>query len=206
MCEILRGKHMKVLEYFSKVVELITPEYARKIHQKRCERLKNFFEERQLILESSLSEREKNIQLNAAVSALTGASFSNIEEFNFFLEHFDPNNFENDYLAFARNRITYEIVDNEHGSKIIKSISKQFWLMHFLHFFMLSMFLLVPLALLINFHAYIKALKVDLNVPESITSLGIWIAILICFLTLIKIFYEWACWNDFNKLIKKKYR
>lgn len=196
---------MKSIEYLSKTVELITPEYARQFHQKRYDRLKTFFDDRKVILESSLTEREKTIQLNAAVSALTGAAFSNIEEFNYFVENFEPNNFENDYLAFARNRVTYEMNMEENESLKIKVIPKQYWLMHFLHVFVAFVFAFVFVAVLHKIDQICKAFKNDLNISESVTSIGVWAVAIIAILTVIKIIYEWMCWNDFNKLIKKKY-
>lgn len=196
---------MKAIEYLSKTVELITPEYARKFHQKRYDRLKTFFDDRKVILESSLTEREKTIQLNAAVSALTGAAFSNIEEFNYFVENFEPNNFENDYLAFARNRVTYEMNMEENESLKIKVIPKQYWLMHFLHVFVAFVFAFVFVAVLHKIDQICKVFKNDLNISESVTSIGVWAVAIIAILTVIKIIYEWMCWNDFNKLIKKKY-
>ena len=205
MFEKSESKYMKAIEYLSKTVELITPEYARKFHQKRYDRLKTFFDDRKVILESSLTEREKTIQLNAAVSALTGAAFSNIEEFNYFVENFEPNNFENDYLAFARNRVTYEMNMEENESLKIKVIPKQYWLMHFLHVFVAFVFAFVFVAVLHKIDQICKVFKNDLNISESVTSIGVWAVAIIAILTVIKIIYEWMCWNDFNKLIKKKY-
>lgn len=195
-----------MLDYLPKILELITPEFTRKIHRKRFERLEVFFEAREKI-ESSITytDDQKKILLNSAVSALTGAAFSNIDEFDFFVSNFDPNNFENEYFAFARNRMTYELIEEADGSKKIRSIKKQKWLMHFLHIFIGIAFIFVSIAILIKFNQFTSAFEKDLNIPASITTIGLWVSLLICLLTLIKIIYEWSCWHDFNKLIKKKF-
>lgn len=197
---------MTMFDYLPKVLELVTPEFTRKIHQKRFDRLEKFFETRKKIESSTdYSDVEKKILLNSAVSALTGAAFSNIEEFDFFIANFDPNNFENDYFAFARNRITYQIIESNDGLKKIRNVKKQLYLMNFLHLFIGVVFTLVPIGVLIKFHQILSSFEKDLNVPPSITTIAIWIILGVCLLTLVKIIYEWSCWSDLNKTIKKKF-
>lgn len=200
------AKRMTMFEYLPKVLELVTPEFTRKIHQKRFDRLENFFETRKKIESSTdYSDVEKKILLNSAVSALTGAAFSNIEEFDFFRANFDPNNFENDYFAFARNRITYEMIEDQFGVKKIVIIKKQLWLMNFLHWFIGIVFTIVPMAILYKFNEILSSFEKDLKVAPSFTSIAIWIVLGVCLLTVVKIMYEWSCWRDLNKTINKKF-
>jgi uncharacterized membrane protein YidH (DUF202 family) len=198
---------MKFWEYFEKIIAIITPQYTRKIYLERSERLREFFKIREEIETSNQPEHVKTIQLNAAVSGLTGAKFSNIEEFDFFLENFDPNRFEEDYFVFARNRVTYETVRDEHGAIIsIKSITRQRWSMTSLNCFLVIVFIFAAAGFIVNFHNFSKALNKDLGIPELVNASFFLGVLFICFLTIFKVIYEWDLWSGFNRYIKNKFR
>ena len=143
---------MKFWDIFLKIIELIIPAYLRNLNKSRYERLKLFFADKKIILESNESEATKTILLNAAASALTGAKNAKIDDLNFFLEKFNPNSFEDDYWAFARNRLTYQISYNSASEIVsIKSIKAEKYKMYALNIFLMFTMILIPLGL------YLKA-------------------------------------------------
>lgn len=199
---------MKFWEYFLFIVEIVTPQYIRKVNGERYTRLSKFFEERNKINheDSKLSDSEKIIQLNSCVAALTGVSFSNIEEFNFFIKNFDPNNFEKDYWAFSRNRLAYELNRNETGEILsISIIRKQKWVINLINWALMFLFLFTPSFLIVYMPKISTAFQKDFHIPEAMTFTVLWLGVGISLLTLIKVLYDWSAWADFNKLIIKKY-
>lgn len=142
-------------------------------------------------MESAENDKTKTILLNAAASALTGAK---IEELNFFLEKFDPSCFEDDYWAFARNRMTYEVKHNNLAEiDSIKSIKNAKYKIYAINSIMILIMSFVPFTL------YLKGNELRLGY-HSVTGLPIdffiilyWLICFICALTLTKPLYDWTC-------------
>ncbi|WP_332606371.1 hypothetical protein [Acinetobacter sp. ESBL14] len=197
---------MKFWDIFLKIIEIITPSFVRSLCKNRFDRLKVFFEERKKILDSGEDQATQTILLNAAASALTGAKNAKIEELNFFLKNFDPSSFEDDYWAFSRNRMTYRVIRDE-SSKItaIQSIKTERYKMYGLNVFLIFAMVFLPLAL------YYKSIELRqiyhtlTGIPIDVFTLIYWGICFICALTIIKILYDWTCWQDLNNLIKKKF-
>lgn len=197
---------MKFWDLLIKIIEIITPAYMRKILSERHERLKKFFEEKERIKASNWSERVKEIQLNSAVEALTGTRMTNNEEFDYFVETFDPSRFENDYWAFARFRTTFEVVKNEINQIVsIKINSLENYKMIGLNIFIFIMFLWVPATLYWKKDELYKAYHHGLGIPIEILNTIYGFLCFLCFITIIKLFYDWSLWNSFKKQIKQKY-
>lgn len=197
---------MKFWDIFLKIVEIITPSFLRSLYKNRFDRLKAFFDERKKILETGEDEATQTVLLNAAASALTGAKNAKIEELDFFLENFEPSSFENDYWAFARNRMTYLVIRDE-SSKIIaiQSIKSERYKMYGLNIFLIFSMVLMPSMLYYKSLEVRQAYHIITGLPVHVFTLIYWGICFICALTIIKILYDWTCWQDFNNLIKKKF-
>ncbi|BCX72034.1 hypothetical protein KTJ16_19955 [Acinetobacter bereziniae] len=197
---------MKFWDIFLKMIEIITPTFIRNICKNRFDRLKSFFDERKRILESNENEATKTILLNAAASALTGAKSAKIEELNFFLEKFNPNYFEGDYWAFARNRLTYEVTHNQNSEIVsIKSIKSERYKMYVINSIMIFVMGFVPLALYLKGNELKQGYHSITGIPTDFFTLTYWVICFICALTIVKILYDWTCWSDLNNLIKKMF-
>lgn len=197
---------MKFWDIFLKIIEIITPTFIRTLCKNRFERLKIFFEERKKIIDSDENEATKTILLSAAASALTGAKSAKIEELNFFLEKFNPNYFEDDYWAFARNRLTYKI---EYGAMneitAIRSIAKEKYKMYGVNSFLIFIMFLVPSALYFKSIELKKTYHFITGLPIDFFTMLYWAICFFCGLTIVKILYDWTCWHDLNILIKKMF-
>lgn len=197
---------MKFWEVLIRIIEFITPAFMRRILSDRHERLKKFFEEKDRIKKSECSYRVKEIQLNSAVAALTGTRSTNNEEFDYFVDNFDPSYFENDYWTFVRFRGAFIVEKNEIDEiKAIKINQIESIKLITLNLLIVFMLILVPATLYLGRKGFYQAYNKELGIPVDVLNIAYTVVCFICFITIAKVFYDWSLWKSLKRQIKQKY-
>lgn len=194
---------MNFLQIFEKIIEMITPSFVRKKNLDRYERLKLFFNERDRIRKLNESPKVKQLLLNAATSALTGAKNAKIDEFEYFLEKFDTANVEDLYWAFVWNRASFRLSRNRNGKiTYLHSVRKGRVQIRVLNSIMILFMVIIPGAFYADKDNFRNAFIEVTGLSSGTINLGYWIICLVCLTTIIKVLYDWYSWSDLNDLLK----
>ncbi|MEN8976698.1 hypothetical protein [Acinetobacter baumannii] len=186
--------------FFEKLREIITPTYNQALNAKRSERLNKFFEDRTRIKSLNESEKVKQILLNNAAATLSGVKNAKYEELEYFLETSDTDDFEMKYWAFAWNRAGFVVSRDESGKIIgIHSTPGKKVKITIMNLFLMLSMCIWPF--LLNFE---REPFLNLGLTENMWNIFILIAIGFCFVTIIKILYDWSHWHDLNVILGRQ--
>lgn len=186
--------------FFEKLREFITPTYNQTLNAKRSERLNKFFDDRTRIQALKESEKIKEILLNSAAAALSGAKDAKFNELEYFLETSDADDFEMKYWTFAWNRAGFVVSRDESGKiiNIYSTLGKRAQIIG------LNLFLILAMSIWPFLFMVEKEPFINLGFSESTWHIFILIISGFSLVTVIKILYDWSHWHDLNVILSRQ--